>query len=279
MKASSHFRKFKKIKEVVLLGNTLPQPVVLVMCGSFNPIHNAHIEAFSAAEKRLKSENIATLGCLVSPVSDGYGKKDLAPFASRKKIIELAIEDHSLLEIDSWEGDQAEYTRTYYVLKHIEEAIREYYKETEPDAFETLSRKGITVDTVFTCGADLFETFFLPKVWSWDLLQQLIDEFRIVVIKRTGSPSSRSELMWGKGSQQRIVDEVDGIPCKLIFSNASIFFCALDTPDDISSTKIRAIVQEEATVSRNDNADVDTCLMSFVPAKAVHAVKECYSKK
>lgn len=278
MKAASHFRKLKQIEEIVFQGNASLQPAVLVMCGSFNPIHNAHIKAFEAAEMRLKSENIAVLGCLISPVSDGYGKKDLAPFESRKKIIELAIEDHPFLEIDSWEGGQPEYTRTYYVLKHIEEEVRAYYKETEPTAFEIFSRRGITVDIIFTCGADLFETFFLPKVWSLDLLQHLIDEFRIVVIKRSGSPTHHFERICAKGNSQAITGEVDGVPCELHFSYSSIFFCDLDTSDHISSTKIRSIVQRN-TYEKEDSEAAQNCLVAFIPSKAVDAVKECYSKK
>lgn len=279
MKAYSHFRKLKKIGEIGVTGDGLVQPAVLVMCGSFNPIHNAHINSFSAAEKRLRRENIVILGSFVSPVSDSYRKKDLAPFEDRKRIIELSIQDHLTLEIDSWEGTQPVYTRTYYVLKHLEEEIRAYYKESEPEAFEKLNSKNITVDVIFTCGADLFETFFLPKVWPWDLLQCLIDDFRIVVIKRSGGTTNSLENVWEKTGFSRITKESEGKMIELDLSHAGFFFCTLDVPDDTSSTKIRAIVQNNAVESNPDDTNFDSCLLSLVSLRAISAVKECYSKK
>lgn len=279
MEGYSHFRKLKKIEEIGLIGDALVQPAVLVMCGSFNPIHNAHINSFLAAEKRLRRENIVILGCFVSPVSDSYRKNDLAPFEDRKRIIELSIQDHLTLDIDSWEGTQPVYTRTYYVLKHLEEEIRAYYKEYEPEAVEILNRKGLNVDVIFTCGADLFETFFLPKVWPWELLQCLIDEFRIIVIKRSGGTTNSLENACEKPGISRITKENEGKTIELDLSRAGIFFCTLDVPDDTSSTKIRALVRKNAVTSNPEDTNFDTCLSSLISPKAISAVKECYSKK
>uniref|UniRef100_A0A7N4PQQ8 Nicotinamide/nicotinic acid mononucleotide adenylyltransferase 2 n=1 Tax=Sarcophilus harrisii TaxID=9305 RepID=A0A7N4PQQ8_SARHA len=68
--------------------------VILLACGSFNPITKGHIQMFERARDYLhKTGRFIVIGGIVSPVHDSYGKQvaiqELASFLQTKKLWDL----------------------------------------------------------------------------------------------------------------------------------------------------------------------------------------------
>lgn len=237
-------RKLRPLSECLVSGST-KFCVVLVMCGSFNPIHSGHLSLFDAARKKIETnEGCVVIGGYISPVSDAYAKQGLAPFPARKRIIEAAVAHHKYLELDDWEALQPSYTRTYLVLRHLQENVRRFYQQSDSQNLSTLVNAGGMINVVFTCGTDLFTSFFTPKVWPLNFLQILLDEFAIVVIERLSEDAEVDEKTLRKKMNECTMTEViDGREYKLSFQRARIEFCPLDPPDSTSSTLIRSFVK------------------------------------
>lgn len=110
--------------------------IVLLSCGSFNPPTNMHLRMFGninvllfSISYHLISENardhLSKLGMdvilgLVSPVHDGYGKKDLASSTHRLAMVRLALQDSNWIKMTNWEAAQEEHTRTAIVIKYVQ---------------------------------------------------------------------------------------------------------------------------------------------------------------
>ncbi|CCW69676.1 unnamed protein product [Phytomonas sp. Hart1] len=189
--------KLKPLRAVITaVEDSLCVPVVIVVCGAFNPIHNAHLSLYNTAEAALSSPSsrdaitgrpYLVLGGYLSPVGDLYGKPGLMPFSQRVDIAEAAVRDHPAIEVDCWEGLQPTYARTYYVLEHLQESVQTWYDSLREEGQHSLSERDVSVRVVLACGTDLFRSFFKPGCWRLDLLQKLLDRFYVVVITRPGN--------------------------------------------------------------------------------------------
>ena len=120
----------------------------LIMCGSFSPITYAHLRNFEQAKDMLQEQGIVVERGILSPVSDGYRKKDLASAEHRVAMIRLAVADSDWLEVNTWESDRKDFVLTYQALGEIKKTLNS-------DA-----------DLVFLCGADLLASMAIPNVWS-----------------------------------------------------------------------------------------------------------------
>uniref|UniRef100_A0A3B3QPS7 Uncharacterized protein n=1 Tax=Paramormyrops kingsleyae TaxID=1676925 RepID=A0A3B3QPS7_9TELE len=54
---------------------------------------------------------------IISPVGDGYNEKGLIEASHRVEMAKLVVEDHSWIEVDSWESRQAKWLETVKVLR------------------------------------------------------------------------------------------------------------------------------------------------------------------
>lgn len=265
--------KLKKLKEVeeASFGNRL---TVLLMCGSFNPIHNAHFGMLDAAKSKLEKLGQTVLGAFISPVSDNYNKPGLISFAQRKHIVNKAVSSHPYAVLDEWEGMQETYTRTYYVLQHIESAVNHFYTMEEPVVYDKLQKSGRSISVVMVCGTDLLSTFFIPKVWSLDILQRLLNSFGIVVVER-GSPEFASEAFWRKkfGDPSPITEVIHGEKHSLSFALSNVYFCSMKIKDSTSSTMLRTLVQEY----KDGRLEAREELSKHVPSVIVDDVLKIFS--
>ncbi|ORC87711.1 nicotinamide mononucleotide adenylyltransferase [Trypanosoma theileri] len=180
---------------------------VVVMCGSFNPMHVAHIAMYEAAcdtllnkkyndnsEKkeasvsRKNDSKIVVVGGFVSPVNDHYKKEELRPFAQRSAICAASLREHPSLALDEWEGLQPNYVRTFYVLEHLQESVQRWYEtDASPNEEQLAWVRQHPVRVVFLCGGDLFSSFLRPGCWPLELLRKLLDSFDVLVVRRAGS--------------------------------------------------------------------------------------------
>ena len=124
--------------------------------GSFNPVHNMHINI---------SLELIKKGCLdmviYVPTGDNYDKKDLINFKDRLNMLKLIVSEHSNLLVSDI-GNDNNYQYTYQVL----------------DYFKNLNLES---DIYFICGSDNLLEFNI-----WKNYQYILENYKLLVIKRNG---------------------------------------------------------------------------------------------
>ncbi|XP_006016212.1 nicotinamide/nicotinic acid mononucleotide adenylyltransferase 1 isoform X1 [Alligator sinensis] len=91
--------------------------IVLVACGSFNPITNMHLRLFELAKDYLQETGkYKVIKGIISPVSDAYRKKGLISASHRVTMAKLATQSSDWVEVDDWESCQNEWSETLKVL-------------------------------------------------------------------------------------------------------------------------------------------------------------------
>ena len=175
---------------------------VLASCGSYNPVHSAHIDMIHTAKEQLESQAAfhpsmtatfppapLVIGAFISPVNDYYKKDGLLSFEHRVAICKAVLQTSPLIAVDEWEGQQGEYQRTYVVLAQLLAKIRVFYDSTARNKEE--KERAQHLQLTFVCGADLFETFYRPGVWTLSLLKKIFEEFGLAVVCRSGNKNPR----------------------------------------------------------------------------------------
>ncbi|MBN3319620.1 NMNA1 adenylyltransferase, partial [Atractosteus spatula] len=95
-------------------------PLVLLACGSFNPITNQHMRLFELARDHMhQTGHYEVIGGIVSPVSDKYGKKGLASATHRVAMAHLALRTSDWIRADSWESEQPQWITTVTTLRGV----------------------------------------------------------------------------------------------------------------------------------------------------------------
>ncbi|KAG5508264.1 hypothetical protein JKF63_05520 [Porcisia hertigi] len=270
--------------EAAFQATPIPSPVVLAICGSFNPIHNAHLKLYDAAKQAVDGvDGRVVLGGFLSPVSDAYGKPGLLCAADRVRIMEKALRHHTDLNVDTWECQQLTYTRTFFALQALEEHVNAWYAQSEPAAVEWLAAHGRRVNIIFVCGADLFSSFWIPGCWPLRVLRKLLSAFRLVVVNRKDAQGSVSGVI----DVARLCREgpplsetaADGETVEIDMSKYAFTFTAFSAPDDTSSTAVRSAAAE---LSKTPPEDVETRaalqlrLRDMLPDAAVQLVVDLY---
>uniref|UniRef100_A0A3B3ZHA9 Cytidyltransferase-like domain-containing protein n=1 Tax=Periophthalmus magnuspinnatus TaxID=409849 RepID=A0A3B3ZHA9_9GOBI len=99
-------------------------PLVLLACGSFNPITNQHMRLFELARDHMHSTGqYKVLGGIVSPVSDAYGKHGLVPAKHRIAMAKLALQTSDWIKVDEWESQQPDWTETVVTMRLIASSV------------------------------------------------------------------------------------------------------------------------------------------------------------
>uniref|UniRef100_A0A4W2H8M7 Uncharacterized LOC113894447 n=1 Tax=Bos indicus x Bos taurus TaxID=30522 RepID=A0A4W2H8M7_BOBOX len=110
-------------------------PVVLLACGSFNPITNMHLRLFEVARDHLhQTGRYQVIGGIISPVNDNYRKKGLVAARHRVAMARLALQTSDWIRVDSWESEQTQWMETIKVLRHHHsELLRSLPRMEDPD--------------------------------------------------------------------------------------------------------------------------------------------------
>ncbi|KAK2538588.1 Nmnat3 [Columba livia] len=167
-------------------------PLILLACGSFNPITNMHMRLFELARDHLHQTGI------VSPVNDDYRKKGLVSARHRIAMAKLALETSDWIRVDPWESEQETWTETVKVLRHhYNESLRllqskkEIMKNKQPierSTEDSLSDQHSALPELkLLCGADFLQTFKTPNLWKEEHIKEIVEKFGLVCISRAGS--------------------------------------------------------------------------------------------
>ncbi|XP_045395251.1 nicotinamide/nicotinic acid mononucleotide adenylyltransferase 3 isoform X2 [Lemur catta] len=158
-------------------------PVVLLACGSFNPITNMHLRLFEVARDHLhQTGRYQVVQGIISPVNDRYGKKDLAPSHHRVAMARLALQTSDWIRVDPWESEQAQWMETVQVLRHHHsELLRSPLRMEGPD-----HGHAAVPELKLLCGADILNTFRTPNLWKEAHIQEIVEKFGLVCVGRAG---------------------------------------------------------------------------------------------
>ncbi|XP_011853924.1 PREDICTED: nicotinamide/nicotinic acid mononucleotide adenylyltransferase 3 isoform X1 [Mandrillus leucophaeus] len=164
-------------------------PVVLLACGSFNPITNMHLRLFEVARDHLHQTGMyQVIQGIISPVNDNYGKKDLAASHHRVAMARLALQTSDWIRVDPWESEQTQWMETVKVLRHHHsELLRSPPQMEGPDHGKALSPTPAAVPELkLLCGADILKTFQTPNLWKDAHIQEIVEKFGLVCVGRAG---------------------------------------------------------------------------------------------
>lgn len=134
---------------------SLKQKLILLSCGSYNPITFMHLRIFELAKDYFNNNGqFEVIRGIISPVHNNYKKKGLISSIHRNKMVELSLKDSNWIEIDTWETEQQDWSFTLSSLTNCKEKMSKKY--------------GDDIRVMLLCGADLLESFNVPNLWRDD---------------------------------------------------------------------------------------------------------------
>ncbi|XP_041062399.1 nicotinamide/nicotinic acid mononucleotide adenylyltransferase 1-like isoform X2 [Carcharodon carcharias] len=200
--------------------------VVLLACGSFNPITNMHLRMFELARDYLhETGKYTVIKGIISPVGDGYKKKGLIEAKHRLAMVKKATESSEWVTVSSWESEQEQWVETAKVLRyHYENLENVSNNETRNTAQRRRSKKrkieekdDNSLETkdvpelMLLCGADVVESFNTPNLWKKEDIEEIVGKFGIVCISRLGSNVEKfvyeSDIIWKFKKNVHLVTE------------------------------------------------------------------------
>ncbi|XP_044301461.1 nicotinamide/nicotinic acid mononucleotide adenylyltransferase 1 isoform X2 [Varanus komodoensis] len=228
--------------------------VVLLACGSFNPITNMHLRLFELARDYLhETGKYKVVKGIISPVGDGYMKKGLISASHRVAMARLATESSDWVEVDDWESKQKEWQETIKVLRYHQQKLKRLHSTNSFDKVTPLSKagrkrkretgsqlpagkaqpqaKGVP-QVKLLCGTDILESFEIPNLWRAEDILEIVANHGMVCITRAGNQAQKciyeSDVLWKHKDHIHLVEEWIG--------------------NDISSTKIRRALRRGQSI-------------------------------
>ncbi|XP_029802239.1 nicotinamide/nicotinic acid mononucleotide adenylyltransferase 1 isoform X2 [Suricata suricatta] len=235
--------------------NSEKTEVVLLACGSFNPITNMHLRLFELAKDYMNGTGkYKVLKGIISPVGDAYKKKGLISAHHRVIMAELATKNSEWVEVDTWESLQKEWVETVKVLRHHQERLeasscdhqqdsprlerpgrKRKWAEQRQDFSQKESLEPKTKDAPkvkLLCGADLLESFGVPNLWKSEDITRIVGDYGLICITRAGNDAAKfiyeSDTLWKHRNNIHLVNEW--------------------ITNDISSTKIRRALRRGQSI-------------------------------
>ncbi|XP_069013153.1 nicotinamide/nicotinic acid mononucleotide adenylyltransferase 3 [Embiotoca jacksoni] len=209
-------------------------PLILLACGSFNPITNQHMRLFELARDYMHSTGqYRVVGGIVSPVSDGYGKQGLVLAKHRIAMAKLALQSSNWVTVDEWETQQPDWTETVVTMRyHYERFLKEYEQSTETHSGAGGNTTSPPPHLKLLCGADFLDTFKIPGLWQDDHVEELVGHFGLVCVSR------------GRLQPERAVHESD----MLSRHGRNIFLLREWVMNEVSATEVRRALRRGLSV-------------------------------
>ncbi|KAL8198339.1 UNVERIFIED_CONTAM: Nicotinamide/nicotinic acid mononucleotide adenylyltransferase 1 [Gekko kuhli] len=214
--------------------------VVLLACGSFNPITNMHLRLFELGRDCLNDTGkYKVVKGIFSPVGDAYKKKGLISASHRVTMAQLATESSDWVGVDDWESSQNEWQETVKVLRYHRQKLNQSYSTNNLDEVASLSKPGRkrkreagVPQLKLLCGTDILESFAVPNLWKPEDILEILIDYGMVCITRPGTQARKfiyeSDILWSHKENIHLVEEW--------------------ITDDISATKIRRALRRQQSV-------------------------------
>ncbi|KAM8851263.1 nicotinamide/nicotinic acid mononucleotide adenylyltransferase 3 isoform 1-T2 [Spinachia spinachia] len=173
-------------------------PLVLLACGSFNPITNQHMRLFELARDHMNSTGqYQVVGGVVSPVSDGYGKPGLVLAEHRIAMAKLALRTSNWVTVDDWESQQPDWTETVVTMRYHHGRILKEFMQITATHNDVSSGNDVPLsasppELKLLCGADFLESFKIPGLWREDHVEEVAGRFGLVCVSRGGLEPERA---------------------------------------------------------------------------------------
>uniref|UniRef100_A0A8C1J6X7 Nicotinamide/nicotinic acid mononucleotide adenylyltransferase 3 n=1 Tax=Cyprinus carpio TaxID=7962 RepID=A0A8C1J6X7_CYPCA len=107
-------------------------PLVLLACGSFNPITHQHMRLFELARDHMHQTGLYhVVGGIVSPVGDDYGKRGLVASKHRLAMARLALQSSDWVSVDDWESKLEDWTETVVTMRYHYDRIAAQYHSSK----------------------------------------------------------------------------------------------------------------------------------------------------
>jgi len=108
-------------------------PVVLLCCGSFNPVTKAHIKMFEIARNFLeRTGRHIVIGGVLSPVYLPELENEILCSSHRITMCKIAVKNHSWLTVDGWQSSQNNDTKPLKLLRRLTNKLRNEYGAPRP---------------------------------------------------------------------------------------------------------------------------------------------------
>jgi len=218
------------------------QRVFLLATGCFNPPTIMHLRIMELARDYFRKRGFNVVGGALTPVHDGYGKKDLAPAVHRLQMVKLALNNSDWVKVSSWEASKnSGWTRTRLVVEYHQKVLNDYLNggseaaseaDWLPDQSSFNSDGKSPIQLKLVCGADLLESFNIPNLWGDEDAIRLVRDYGLIVISREGNDPLKSIYT------NDILNENQG----------NIHLVQEWISNEISSTKIRRAIRRTDSV-------------------------------
>jgi len=195
--------------------------------GSFNPVHNAHLQIAAEAQFLCRLNRVIFIPAADPPHKSVAGE---ISFACRSEMVSMAIVGRAGFEISTVEAERS--GKSYSI-----DTIRIFQEQFPED------------DLFFIIGADSF-----LEIGSWRRYAEIFQSCNLVVVERPGSPVSDRIAALPKAVREEFtLNRDDG--CLLHHLGTTISFVT-GTPLDISSTSIRRLAAIDGDISASVPPDV-----------------------
>ncbi|XP_032377529.1 nicotinamide/nicotinic acid mononucleotide adenylyltransferase 1 [Etheostoma spectabile] len=202
--------------------------VVLLSCGSFNPITNMHLRMFELARDHLEDTGqYRVVKGIISPVGDAYKKKGLIEACHRLEMARLSTKNSDWITVDSWESSQPEWVETCKVVRHhYDEMLAAEQNNDAVDTVKCAKKRRIEENyfedssyhkrrdgpqLMLLCGADVLESFGVPNLWKQEDIAEIVGRYGLVCISRSGSDPHKfihqSDMLWKYRKSIHMVQE------------------------------------------------------------------------
>ncbi|KAK9515466.1 hypothetical protein VZT92_026112 [Zoarces viviparus] len=200
--------------------------VVLLACGSFNPVTNMHLRMFELARDHLEDTGLyRVVKGIISPVGDGYNKKGLIESSHRLAMARLSTENSDWITVDSWESLQPDWVETAKVIRHHGEMLAAEQSNDDVDTVKNAKKRRIDEysgksshftrrdgpQLMLLCGADVLESFGVPNLWKQEDIAEIVGRYGLVCVTRSGSDPHKfihkSDMLWKYRKNIHVVHE------------------------------------------------------------------------
>ncbi|CAB1317554.1 unnamed protein product [Coregonus sp. 'balchen'] len=183
--------------------------VILLSCGSFNPITKGHIHMFEKAREYLhKTGKFIVIGGIISPVHDSYGKPRVTGcilsnvntpsttpvIGQPQNETQTGIyQNHNTMNnkpiaIKLWGKMSESLGKICCVRPNID---RFTFVDENANLGTAMRYEEIELRILLLCGSDLLESFCIPGLWKDSDMEVIVGDFGIVVVPRDGVDTER----------------------------------------------------------------------------------------